>query len=252
MGVDFHTQLVYVDPQTNDDTAVEVFIYKDGGYCSQGVNYEFRNSAVYEVIGGEITSQSFDYQKTVDVSKVASLCNNHSKLAQKYAEIDKTTKGREYLYGHNVITLYELEQILKCYQQGLVKFEEQHTFLNHIDDQEDVLTYKNNQYTLPELVDTIANSINKNDISQQQFNVEFARELVYNVVSIESREELMQWHRDLKEELDGVVLCLRHLIRRIDSIYSIWYKGKIDEWTDQDTLDQDLASRLHIVFSFDC
>lgn len=252
MGVDFHTQLVYVEPSTGNDIPVEVFVFKDGGYQSQGVNYEFRNSTVYEIIGGEITPECFDYQKAVDIAKVASLCHNHTELATKYAEADKANKQRQYLFGHNVITLYELEQLLECYQQGLTKFNQLEWTLDQSDD--DILTYKDKQYTLSELVETITNRINNeyNDLNQEQFKMEFAREMLYNVVSVESREEAMQWHTELKEELEGIVWCLKHLIRRIDSIYSIWYKGYVDAWGDIDTLDQNLASRLHIVFSFDC
>lgn len=252
MGVDFHTQLIYVDPASGNDTPVEVFVFKDGGYTSQGVNYEFRNSTVYEIIGGEITHDSFNYQNAVDIAKVASLCRNHPNLASKYADIDKTVKEREYLFGHNVITLYELDQILKCYQQGLAKFEQQGWTLEREDG--DVLTYNNKQYTLPKLVELITDQINHkySNISCEQFKLEFAQELVYNVGNIESREEALQWYNEVREELEGIVWCLQHLIRRINSIYGIWYKGCIDEWSDEDSLEEKLASRLHIVFSFDC
>ena len=242
MGMDYHLQLYFKD---GNETRLIEGSFGSNEQDRLSLDALFRNYDVFEILMGNITGSVQDFRGMVDVHSVNDLIANHGKFSEQCRANDKKNPSREYLFGHNTITLKEFNELVKIYQTGL-RYIKKHRELS-LDDEEIVIDYQNDNCSVKQYVDRFDEMVSIDD--KKQFAIAAITRLFNNASCVESFYEHQAYYDSMREDLEGIVYCLELLQSRVTALYDLWYNTIYSPYNNKEV--EDVADKLFMVFSFD-
>ena len=242
MGMDYHLQLYFKDDK--EMRLIEGF-FGPNDQDRLSLDALFRNYDVFDILMGNINGNVQDFRGMVDVRQVNSLIANHGKISEQCRSDDKNNPEREYLFGHNAMTLKEFNELVKIYQTGLHRIQECQEL--SLDGEEIVVDYMNDTCTIKQYIDNFDEKVNISD--KKQFAIAAITRLFNNASCVESFYEHQAFCDSMCEDLEGIVYCLELLQSRVNALYDLWYNGIYSPYNNKDV--KDVADKLYMVFSFD-
>lgn len=242
MGMDYHVQLFYVDGQ--EQRRIDLTFGKDQS-DSTNLDAMFRNYTVFDILQGKIrvgVHSSFDFKY---IDQVEKLTSNNGHFSEQRRQADHNDERRSYLFGHNTITLNELNQLVTIFKTSLEELQDKPT---RDDDEQLIVSIGNRYYSIDEFVDQFDSQVEIND--KKRFAVNAIATILTEANLNEFYLECNNQYEDTKEELEGIVYCLELLQKRITAVYDLWYNIVYSPYNNKSV--EEVADKLFIVFSFDC